>query len=91
VSNFALEELLDVISWSEIPPAVVQRRSDLFVQDRAMLRVCQAFGIQYAAYSPLGTQHVHRSGKGSPVLSQPAVLQIAGKYGASAAQVRLVV
>ena len=85
VSNFGMEQLVELLEWSEVPPAVVQRRSDLFTQDLAMQRFCLSHGIKYTAYSSLGTQYRASS---SPVLKNGAVVRIAQKHNASPAQVR---
>lgn len=79
---------MELLEWAEVPPAVVQRRSDLFTQDIAMQRFCLSQGIKYTAYSSLGTQYRSSGPAGSPVLRNGAIAQIAQKHAASPAQVR---
>lgn len=86
VSNFHLEQLMELVEFAEIPPAVVQRRNDVFEQDTAIRHFCMQLGIQYVAYSSLGTQHTHSGGE-NPVLHSAALQAIAEEEGASVAQV----
>jgi diketogulonate reductase-like aldo/keto reductase len=89
VSNFDLEQLVELVEWAEIPPAVLQRRSDLFTQDLPIQRLAMSLGIQYVAYSSLGTQYGQRRGGGAtPVMCNAAVQRIAAEHNVTAAQVR---
>jgi diketogulonate reductase-like aldo/keto reductase len=86
VSNFSLQQLVELVEVAEIPPAVVQRHNDVFEQDTAVHQFCMMLGIQYVAYSSLGTQHLLRLHH-NPVLTNAAVGAIATASGASPAQV----
>jgi diketogulonate reductase-like aldo/keto reductase len=86
VSNFNLEQLVELVEFANIPPAVVQRRNDVFEQDVAVRHFCRQLGIQYVAYSSLGTQHTF-SGEENPVLHSGALQAIAKERNASVAQV----
>jgi diketogulonate reductase-like aldo/keto reductase len=88
-SNFSLEQLIELLNWAVVPPAVVQRHSDLFMQDRAVQRFCLSQGIRYTAYSTLGTQYLWKHHSVNPVLNNEAVKNIAHKHGLSPAQVCL--
>jgi hypothetical protein len=88
VSNFSLEQIIELLEWAVVPPSVVQRRSDLFTQDRAVQRLCLTQGIRYTAYSTLGTQYWGKQHPVNPVLNNEGVKAIAHKHGLSPAQVR---
>jgi diketogulonate reductase-like aldo/keto reductase len=87
VSNFNLDQLVELVEFADIPPAVVQRRNDAFEQDVAVRHFCVLLGIQYVAYSSLGTQHAHSGGE-NPVLHSSALQAISKEKGVSVAQVR---
>ena len=86
MSNFNLEQLVELVQFAHIPPAVVQRRNDVFEQDVAVRHFCTQLGIQYVAYSSLGTQHTHSGGE-NPVLHSSSLQAIAKEKGVSVAQV----
>lgn len=85
MSNFNLDQLVELVEFAHIPPAVVQRRNDVFEQDVAVRHFCTQLGIQYVAYSSLGTQHTH-AGE-NPVLHSSSLQAIAKEKDASVAQV----
>ena len=58
-------------------------------QERALRRLCAAHGVQFQAYSSLGTQHAGRTGGANPVLKHPAVAALAEEAGRAPAQVVL--
>ena len=89
VSNFNLEQLIELVEWASIPPAVVQRHANVFEQDVATHRFCLSQGIRYTAYSSLGMQYLRLGFAHSPVVSNGAVQAIAAAHGLSPAQVRL--
>ena len=53
-------------------------------QERALRRLCAAHGVQFQAYSSLGTQHAGRTGGANPVLKHPAVAALAEEARAPA-------
>ena len=63
---------------------VVQNWMDPFHQDKEVRALCAEHGIQYMAYSSLGTQWNRNP---NPVLSSRVLRRIALKHGASVAQV----
>lgn len=89
VSNFDLTDLVELMEFAEIKPAVVQRHSDILSQDMLMQKYCRLQGIQYVAYSSLGTQWIQGGGKTNPVLTDSVVNEIAAAHNRSPAQVVL--
>ena len=88
VSNFSLQQLIELQQWATVPPAVMQRHADVFNQDHAVHRYCASQGIQYVAFSSLGTQYLNQALDSSPVLTNGAVQTLAAKRNATPAQVR---
>lgn len=88
VSNFHLDELVELVHFASIPPAVIQGHSDPFTQSLSIRRFAWSLGIQYTAYSSLGTQYLRRNGGSNPVLQNPAICCIGDSLGSSAAQVQ---
>lgn len=86
ISNFNLKELIELLEWAEVPPAVVQRHADVFSQDTAVQRFCLTQGIRYTAYSALGTQYLQSGFSSSPVLAVEAVRAIAAAHSITPAQ-----
>eukprot|EP00435_Cladocopium_sp_Y103_P027948 s1431_g6.t3 len=87
---------VDVALLSELlrqrqKPHIVQNWMDPFHQDKELRRRCKEEGIQYQAYSTLGTQWVHFRGyRGqNPVLNHPVLQKIAQFHHRSVAQVVL--
>ncbi len=89
VSNFDAAELRELGEWARVQPAVVQRNSDLFSQDKEARQLCESKGWQYEAYSSLGSQWLMRGHRVNPVLSHAEVKKIARIKGKSPAQVVL--
>lgn len=87
MSNFSLQQLIELQEWAEVPPAVVQRHADVFTQDTAVHRFCASQGIQYMAYSSLGTQYLSQGFDASPVLDNAAIQAIGAKHSVTPAQV----
>lgn len=87
VSNFQLNELVELVDFSSIPPAVIQGHSDPFAQNLAVRRFASSLGIQFTAYSSLGTQHLRHTGGVNPVLENGAINAIGASLKSSAAQV----
>eukprot|EP00892_Ulva_mutabilis_P002770 jgi/Ulvmu1/12494/UM009_0147.1 len=89
VSNFHIPQLVELVEMSSIPPMVIQGHSDPFTQSLAVRRLALSLGIQYTAYSSLGTQHHHLDGGINPVLGNSALAHISARLGVSTAQVVL--
>eukprot|EP00754_Rhynchopus_humris_P048375 Rhum_TRINITY_DN771_c0_g1::Rhum_TRINITY_DN771_c0_g1_i1::g.2347::m.2347 len=88
VSNFAVSELKELLAFAEVKPAVVQTHSDPLSPNRDVQNFCKEHGIQFVAYSSLGTQHAMRLHT-NPVLTNPAIVELAAKYSVSPAVVVL--
>lgn len=80
VSNFQIHHLDDVLSKTDIVPAVNQIELHPFLTQEPLRKHCREKGIAVEAWSPLG-------GQGGNVLSDPTVKKIAEKVGKSPAQV----
>ena len=89
VSNFAPSQLRELLEWARVGPHLVQSWMDPLHQERALRRLCAAHGVQFQAYSSLGTQHAGRTGGANPVLKHPAVAALAEEAGRAPAQVVL--
>jgi diketogulonate reductase-like aldo/keto reductase len=78
VSNFNASDLGAILDGCTIKPMVNQIRFFIGDTQPAVVEFCQAEGIQLTGYSPLAT------GK---ILTNPAIGEVAGRYGKSVAQV----
>jgi diketogulonate reductase-like aldo/keto reductase len=80
VSNFMVRHLEELLRHSEVVPAVnqIEMSPYNFQQRSATLELCHEKGIVIEAYSPL-TKALK--------LRDPALVEIAGRYGKSTAQV----
>jgi L-glyceraldehyde reductase len=82
VSNFHIVELLDLLTYCEIQPAVNQIEMHIYNQQEDLRAFCVQHNIHVTAYSPLG------SGRTGP-LQDPLVHQYAQQLGKTPAQVCL--
>lgn len=83
VSNFEPDQLLDLVAYNQVAPAVNQIETNLYCQrstERAWMQKKQAAPM---AYAPLG------QGSRNEMFAEPAVLALAQKYGKTPAQVLL--
>ena len=55
VSNYTEKHLEELLSHSEIKPAVLQIEHHPHLQQTSLIELCQAHGIHFQAYSSLGT------------------------------------
>ncbi len=78
VSNFKEHHLDDLIKDAEIKPMVNQVEFHPHFAQKELRAYCREHGIQLEAWSPL---------KQGELLDNPALIQIAEKYGKSTAQV----
>lgn len=84
------ETLLDELLEQEIPPHIIQNWMDPIHQDKVIRQRCQEHGIQYQAYSSLGSQWIHHRGyQQNPVLENPTLLRLAQKYQVAVPQIIL--
>lgn len=82
VSNFEPDQLLDLIAYNKVVPAVNQIETNLHCQ-RSVERSWMDKQVAHMAYAPLG------QGNRNEMFSEPAVLALAEKYGKTPAQVLL--
>ncbi|MGZ6004810.1 MAG: aldo/keto reductase [Candidatus Saccharimonadales bacterium] len=82
VSNFNIDQLVELLSYAEVKPAVNQIEFHPYIYRRQLptLEYCQQHKIVVEAYSPLAHGR-HRT--------DPLIAQIAAKHGASSAQIML--
>ena len=84
VDSRLLEELLR----QRIKPHIIQNWMDPIHQDKRMRESIISEGIQYQAYSTLGSQWVHHQGhQKNPVLLNPILVSIAKSHNVDVAQV----
>jgi diketogulonate reductase-like aldo/keto reductase len=85
ISNFPTELVKEILATAETPPAVNQCSMHVGGHDDDTIAFCQAHGITYEAYSPLGGDDLG----GRSVMTYPQVKAIAAAHQVSAAQVAL--
>ena len=83
VSNFEPDRLLDLIAYNRIIPAVNQIETNLYCQRSAERGWMDKRGVAHMAYAPLG------QGNRNEMFREPAVLDLAAKYGKTPAQILL--
>ena len=86
VSNCSAPKLTTLLQSCRLRPAMNQVERHPWLQQNALLHVCQQEGIGVTAYAPLGSP----SGDGGgPLLNEPTINAIAAARGATTAQVLL--
>ena len=80
VSNFMIHHLEDLLSDSQILPAVNQIEFHPFLVQPELLKFCQEHNIQVEAWSPLMQ---------GQIITEPTVQRLAEKYHKTPAQVAL--
>lgn len=89
VSNFPVSLLHELLSQYRTPPAVNQCEGHPYLQQTNLLKYCQARGVHYQAYSPLGTPGYKEADEPS-ILDEPVLQAIAKRHNTtSTAQVCL--
>ena len=83
VSNFEPDQLLDLIAYNQVIPAVNQIETNLYCQRSTERGWMDKKNVAHMAYAPLG------QGKRNEMFQEPAVLSLAEKYGKTPAQVLL--
>lgn len=92
VCNFNVALLRDLLSYAEIPPAVLQVELHPYLTQEKLLRFCREQGIAVTGFSPLGAGSYVPLGmarEGDSVLAEAVVCDIARRHGKSPAQVVL--
>jgi diketogulonate reductase-like aldo/keto reductase len=86
VSNFPVSLLHELMTQCRISPAVNQVEAHPYLQQTKLLRYCEARGVHFQAYSPLGTPG--SKGEGEPrILDDPVLKKIADAHNVSVANV----
>ena len=83
VSNFEPDQLLDLIAYNKVVPAVNQIETNLYCQRSTERTWMDKKQVAHMAYAPLG------QGSRNEMFEQPAVLDLADKYGKTPAQILL--
>lgn len=83
VSNFEPDQLLDLIAYNKVIPAVDQIETNLYCQRGAERGWMDKKQVAHMAYAPLG------QGNRNEMFREPAVLALAEKYGKTPAQILL--
>ncbi len=83
VSNFEPDQLLDLIAYNKVIPAVNQIETNLYCQRSIEREWMDKKQVAHMAYAPLG------QGSRNEMFGEPVVLALSGKYGKTPAQVLL--
>ncbi len=83
VSNFEPDQLLDLIAYNKVIPAVNQIETNLYCQRNTERSWMDKKQVAHMAYAPLG------QGNRNEMFQEPAVLALAEKYDKTPAQVLL--
>lgn len=83
VSNFEPDQLLDLLAYNKVVPAVNQIETNLYCQRSTERGWMDQKGVAHMAYAPLG------QGNRNEMLQGPSVLALAEKYGKTPAQILL--
>ena len=83
VSNFEPDQLLDLIAYNKVVPAVNQIETNLYCQRITERMWMDKKNVAHMAYAPLG------QGNRNEMFEEPVVLALAKKYEKSSAQILL--
>ena len=83
VSNFEPDQLLDLIAYNKIVPAVNQIETNLYCQRTTERGWMDKKQVAHMAYAPLG------QGNRNEMFGEPTVITLAEKYGKAPAQILL--
>ena len=83
VSNFEPDQLLDLIAYNKVTPAVDQIETNLYCQRETERGWMDKKQVAHMAYAPLG------QGSRNEMFEEPAVLALAEKYAKTPAQILL--
>jgi alcohol dehydrogenase (NADP+) len=86
VSNFPVSLLHELMTKSRISPAVNQVEAHPYLQQTKLLKYCQARGVHFQAYSPLGTPGYMEEGE-PRLLEDPVLKKIAESHQVTVANV----
>jgi diketogulonate reductase-like aldo/keto reductase len=88
VSNFPVSLLHELLTRARIAPLINQCEAHPYLQQSRLVEYCQARGIEFQAYSPLGTPG-YKETQEPTVLDDPQLQAIAGAHGVTTSQVCL--
>ena len=83
VSNFEPDQLLDLIAYNKIVPAVNQIETNLYCRRSTERSWMDKKQVSHMAYAPLG------QGNRNEMFAEPVVMALAEKYGKTPAQILL--
>lgn len=83
VSNYMPSQLVDLINFNEVVPAVNQIETNLLCQQQELHEIMKKYNVIHQAYSPFG------QGKANEMFENPIIVEIAKKYNKTARQVAL--
>ncbi len=83
VSNYAPSQLIDLIEFNSVVPAVNQIETNLLSQQRTLHELMQKPGVAHQGYAPFG------QGMANEMFELPIGREIAGKYGKTPRQIAL--
>ena len=83
VSNYAASQLVDLINFNKVVPAVNQIETNLLCQQQELHEIMKKYKVKHQAYSPFG------QGKANEMFENPIIVEIAKKYNKTARQVAL--
>ncbi|KAK8808506.1 hypothetical protein WA158_008407 [Blastocystis sp. Blastoise] len=90
VSNFSLKKLIEFIPHCHIVPAAIQVELHIQLQQWKLIDYCKQHNIIVTAYFPLGNPGMQAtSACGIVPLKNPFIIEIAGKYHKTPAQILL--
>ncbi len=83
VSNYAPSQLIDLIEFNKVTPAVNQIETNLIAQQQPLHELMQKHGVAHQGYAPFG------QGKADQMFELPVVKEIAESHGKSPRQIAL--
>jgi D-xylose reductase len=92
VCNYGCSLLRDLLTYADIPPAVLQVELHPYLVQQKLVRFCQEAGIAVTGFSPLGAQSyfaLNMAEQSESVLANPVILNIASRQRRSPAQIVL--
>jgi len=88
VANFPVMLLHELLSQAKIPPLINQCEAHPYLQNTKLVQYCNARGVQFQAYSPLGTPGYKESDEPN-ILEDPVLQKIAAQHNVSPSQICL--
>ncbi|KAG7351621.1 aldo-keto oxidoreductase [Nitzschia inconspicua] len=86
VSNFPVSLLHELLTCCRIRPVVNQVEAHPYLQQRKLLAYCQKRGVNFQAYSPLGSPG-YKETEEPTLLQEPVLDDIASRHNATIAQI----